>query len=189
MKRIIIGAALAASLLSTQALAKDASTNGFVGLEIGSTSYDLKGVNQTTGVSASADDTGGSQSLKAGKYLGDAGRVYAVIGRVNADGADLQNYGIAYDYLIYNSSPITPFIGATVGYQSIDIDNSVVDLSGLTYGLELGLLYEINQKFELELGYRHNFHSTDDTVVVSGQSLKFTSEKVSAWYIGANYKF
>ena len=134
-----MGAALAASLLSTQAMAKDPSTNGFVGLEIGSTAYDFKAVNQTTGVSASGDDTGGSQSLKAGKYLGNAGRIYAVIGRVNADGADIQSYGLGYDYLIYNSTALTPFVGATVGYQSIDIDDTTLDLSGLTYGLEVGV--------------------------------------------------
>ena len=108
---------------------------------------------------------------------------------MNADDATIITYGVGYDYLIYNSSPVTPFVGANVGYQQVDIDDSSLDLSGMTYGLELGLQYSINKNFDLEAGYRRNFSSNDDTVVISGQSIKVSLEDTGIWYIGANYNF
>lgn len=182
-KNLLIVAAIA--IAATSVLASEVRDNAFVGLEIGSTSYDIKAEDLSNGDSLTLNDSGGSQSVKVGKYLGEAGRVYGFIGRVNADSASIQTYGVGYDYLIYNSSPVTPFVGATLGYQQIDLDNFNIDLSGMTYGAELGAQYVINKNIDIEAGYRMNFSSTDDTI----SNVKITIDDVNIWYIGFNYNF
>lgn len=55
--------------------------------------------------------------------------------------------------------------------------------------MEIGVQYAVNKNVDIEAGYRRNFSSNDDTIVLSGQSIKVTSENVGVWYIGANYNF
>ena len=184
---------LLASLLvfgATSLFATEVEHSAFVGLEVGSTSYDFKVEAPSISYSYSKSYSDNSQSLKLGKYLGDFGRAYGTIGRVDADDATVITYGLGYDYLVYNSSDFTPFIGATLGYQQVDLDDaSIVELSGLTYGVEIGAQYSINESFDIEVGYRMNFDSSDDTITVSGRSIKYTLDNTKIWYIGANYSF
>ncbi|WP_324171477.1 hypothetical protein [Sulfurimonas sp.] len=185
-KSLIVTSLLA--FIATSVFAIEAKNGTFISLEVGSTSYDVKVEYKTFPFSYTLSESGGSQALKAGKYLGEVGRVYATIGRVNAEDSIL-NYGLGYDYLIYNSSDFTPFLGATLGYQQVDIDNTSLNLSGLTYGLELGVDYSINKNFDIELGYRMNFNSNSDAITTSYGSVELTIENTKMWYIGANYNF
>ena len=196
MKKIIMGAALAASLLTTQAVAAEVKNGTFVGVEVGSTSYDLRSENKTfPNLSGTDSASGGSQSIKLGKYLGNMGRVYGILGRVNADGGDITNFGVGYDYLIYNNSDFTPFVGLTLGHQQFDIDGTNFDISGLTYGIELGVEYTLNKNFGIEFGYRVNLNDSKETLTIrnssvyADQTIDYTLEGAKIWYIGANYHF
>ncbi len=189
MKRSLIGASLLVLTVATSAIASEVKENNFVGLEIGSTSYDDTATINSLDFSASDTESGASLNLIAGKYLGKSGRVYGTVGRVNTDGGTTTIFGIAYDYLIYNSSDFTPFVGATLGYQQIDLDDTSLDFSGMTYGTELGVQYAINKNFDLELGYRYNFDSHDDSEIYYDYTINAEISNVRQWYMGVNYNF
>lgn len=56
--------------------------------------------------------------------------------------------------MFYNKSQFTPFIGATVAYNWNQA-NYDIDHNGLMYGPEVGFVYDISDKVELEIGLRY----------------------------------
>jgi outer membrane protein W len=100
--------------------------------------------------------------------------------------------GLGYDYLIKNSTAITPFIGANVSYLKGNIDDMpILDKpEGFTAGLEAGFIYAIDKKIELEAGIRYmNVSNVEDSVSVTGASAKVEGKTATQYYVGVNYKF
>ena len=205
MKKNIIIAAMIA-VCTTSIVASESSNAWFGGLEVGSTSADFKA--EVAGLSLNTSDSGGSQSIKVGKYLGNAGRTYAIYTRYNTDSnVDLNSYGVGYDYLFYNSTSFIPFIGVNLGYfnykasgldaalagSGVTSSSDSINISGLTYGLNIGAMYEINKNFEIEAGARFIANNADDTVTftngVNSVALKGEIDKIVQYYIGLNYNF
>jgi len=174
------------SLLVLQAQAQD---NGYyVGLDIGNTEADLSAKAPSIGYNTSSEDDGGSQTLKVGKYIDENSRVAVFYQNVNADDADVGILGVGYDYLI-GDAPLKPFIGAFLGYGSYDVESVDVDISGIVYGIQAGVNYEINTNFSAEAGYRIMKSNMEDSIDVLGHTLTFEIEDIRNWYIGLNYKF
>ncbi len=160
MKKIIAGTLTTLGLLALQA---QASEGMYIGLDVGNTEADFTAKAPSVGYSESFEDDGGSQTLKVGKYLDENSRVGLFYQNVNADGADVGILGVGYDYLI-GKEPLKPFFGAILGYGSYDLEGYDVDISGLVYGIQAGLNYEININFSVEGGYRIMKSNMDDSI-------------------------
>ena len=185
MKKIIMCAALAVSLLSTQALAKDSGL--YVGIDAGSTTIDVKA--SVGSVSASGDDSAGAQTFKVGYYFNENMRTSFYYQNINMDAGDASSYGVGFDYLI-GSNDLKPFIGFIVGKSSISEDsNTIPEIEGTHYGAQIGLNYAMNNHFSFDLGYRYLKSNADATAVISNIDVLVETETVKNWYIGANYKF
>ncbi|MFK5937950.1 MAG: hypothetical protein QM497_06070 [Sulfurimonas sp.] len=68
-----------------------------------------------------------------------------------------------------------------------------VDETGINYGAELGLTYDISNNIEFELGARFlaSNMSGDDTQTISGTPVKvdIDVDNIQQYYFGLNYKF
>jgi len=187
--KFLIGSLLAistASFVST-ATAAEVKTGYFVGVEIGSTSFDQH-ITSTYGYDETVSDSGGFRAIKGGMYLAENGRGYASIGTVSIDEGSYNIYEVGYDYLWYNNSNFIPFAGAALGYESMSFDDSDLDtISGITYGVELGAQYAMNESVDFEFGYKIKFNSND--VELFDGDVTYALENESNWYLGVNYNF
>lgn len=185
MKKLIMGAALAASLLTTQAMAKD--SGAYVGFDIGNTEAELTA--SVGAISVSEKDDGSSQTLKLGYYLNKNSRAAIYYQNISVDGGNGYLYGAAFDYLI-GSNDLKPFVGVLIGQSALtDDSNAVPDLKGLNYGVNLGLNYSLNDNFSFDLGYRYLKSNADANVQILGVDVKLEMDPITNWYVGANYKF
>lgn len=199
MKKSLV---LATLLVATSVMATEAKNNWFAGIGIGSTNAEY------TISTVSTDDSSGSQTIAVGKYLGEAGRMHLNYTMYNEEaGVDVSSYGVGYDYLFYNNSKFTPFIGLSVGnfnYEASGLQAAMtsagltaskdkLDMSGIYYGAQLGGLYEITKSFDIEFGLRLLQTTGDDSVAITSgaTTVNITAEVDAAtqWYIGANYNF
>ncbi|MCF6309552.1 MAG: porin family protein [Sulfurimonas sp.] len=179
MKKIALAVLLATGLMA-------ADSGVYVGVDLGNTKFDIEA--SAAGVTAGDSDSGGSQTLKVGYYFDANSRTSVYYQNINVDGGDAANYGIGYDYLI-GSSAIKPFVGGIIGYGTATDDSINADISGLTFGGQVGVNYAFNENFSAEAGYRYMKSNMDDTVTVSGVDVKLEIDPISNWFIGVNYKF
>jgi len=149
MKKIILGSILATALLSIQAFAED--SNIYVGLDIGNTSATLTATVDSN--SFTEEDNGGSQTLKVGTYLDSNSRAYGYLQNINIDDGTGYSLGVGYDYL-FGENDFKPFVGALIGYGSISDDEDFMDITGLVYGVQAGIYYNINDCFLLGPSFR-----------------------------------
>jgi len=155
MKKSLVLASLL--LMGTTAAMAGKVGDTIVGAEFGAmhTSSTATATNLTNGTSASESDSDNTtyEALKVGKYF-EFGRVGATLGHGNSkDGVDSNYIGLSYDYMFYNESKITPFVGASLSYAkaTAEGDGFSVDETEVNYGAELGLTYDISNNIELNL--------------------------------------
>lgn len=178
MKKIALAVLLASGLMA-------ADSGIYVGVDVGSTEFDMEA--SALGTSASSSDDGGSQTLKVGYYFDANNRAAISYQNINIDDGDAATFSIGYDYL-YGTNDIKPFIGAIVGYGTAE-DSTDIDISGLIFGGQVGVNYAFNENFSAELGYRYMKSNMDDTVRVTGIDVKLEIDEISNWFFGVNYKF
>ena len=170
MKNIALGI-LGAILLTTGLIAKN---NMFISAEVGYSSSNYE------------DDFSDSDfksiytSYKLGKYF-DAYRLSMSMQNSNT-------IGINTDYLfIQENSRFTPYIGANTGYyysessytsKSSSYENTSKQ-SIISLGITLGLIYEINDSFEIDTGCGAGIYRGNDSI--SGNAISCD--------IGINYLF
>ena len=179
MKKSFILASILA-LSSTTLMAVDAKNNWFTGLEAGKTKHKYSA--SALGTSISGDESDSSVTLKIGKYLGSLGRIYGGYTAYNTDdNIDISSYSLGYDYLIYNNSNFTPFVGLNVGnvnYEEkglqasiagsgLTVNKDTIDISGVYYGVEVGALYEASKNLDIEIGIRLAKTTGNDAVTFS----------------------
>lgn len=193
MKKSLILSSLL--MISGSALmAADLGNNWFMGTELGGMNIKMKASATLGGTTESLTDTMNAtyESLKIGKYF-DNSRIYTALNYQNKkDDFSSWAVGLGYDYLIKNSTAITPFIGANVSYLKGNIDDMpILDKpEGFTAGLEAGFIYAIDKKIELEAGIRYmNVSNVEDSVSVTGASAKVEGKTATQYYVGVNYKF
>lgn len=179
---------------STSAMAAKVGDKS-VGIELGmsNTKSTAKTTNLNTGVSFSTTDTTKAtyEAVKLGQYF-EFGRVGVALGHINKKDDVSTNYVSAiYDYMLYNDSKFTPYIGGLVSYSDGTNNYSSFDFheTGFSYGAEIGLLYEISKSFDLEIGVRYlgSNVSGDDTV----QNIKVNVDvdNITQYNFGLNYNF
>jgi len=170
MKNIVLGI-LGTMLLTTGLVAKN---NMFIGAEVGYSSSDYE------------DDFSKNNSksiytsYKLGKYFDEY--------RLSMSLQNSSSIGINADYLfIQENSGFTPYIGAVIGYyyhESSYTNKSpsyeyTSKQSVITLGATLGLIYEINDSFEIDTGCGVGIHRGNDSM--SGSAISCA--------IGINYLF
>jgi outer membrane protein W len=173
--------------------------DSIVGVEFGAmhTNSTATVTNLTNGASASVSgsDNTSYEAIKLAKYY-DFGRVGAVLGHGNSkDGVDSNYIGLSYDYMFYSNSKFTPFIGASLSYAKATAEGEgfSIDETGINYGAEVGLVYDISKHMEFEIGARFlaSNMSGDDTQTINGTPIKveIDVDNIQQYYFGLNYKF
>ena len=193
MKKSIVVASLL-MIGSSALMAADMGNGWFMGAEFGGMDIKMKATASSSGTVASATDTMNTtyESLKIGKYF-DNSRLYTTINYENKkDDFSSWIWGLGYDYLIKNSSSITPFIGANVSYVKGKVDDiPILDKpAGFAAGVEAGFIYALSSKAEIEAGIRYmNISNVKDSASISGVSAKLEGKTATQYYLGLNYKF
>lgn len=195
MKKIIVGALLSASLLSTQMLAAD--TSAYVGLDV------LKGSNtftvQAPGISGDFDNDSLSFKLKLG-YAGSNNwrtQVYFLQETYKDpifDDSNDKSYELGIDLIkAFEVTPeFLPFVQIGMGYGWMSVDGySDSNIAAVNAKVGAGVIYKVLPQFELLAGVDYQYKKWQDIDINIGfgtYTLEI-SEKSFKYYIGANYHF
>lgn len=193
MKKSIVLASML--MMSGSALLAAELGNGwFMGAEFGGMDIKVKGTATLGATSESATDTINAtyESLKIGKYF-ESSRVYTTLSYQNEkDDFSSWSVGLGYDYLIKNTSSITPFVGINASYITGKVDGMpILDKpSGFAAGVEAGLIYALTKNTEMEVGVRYmNVSNVEDSASIPGASAKLEGKTAAQYYLGLNYRF
>lgn len=195
MKKIV----MASILLASSSLV---AGEYFVGANLSSVDMGAKisgtaSYNGTT-VSGSASDSDRDTgfNIKVGKLV-DGGRIYLQTGKLYDDGIlEYTSTTLNYDkFFTKTSNGFTPFLGAHIGSGSFDILG--YSETGTEYGIQAGMLKDIDNKMQVEFGLRHTFTSAKFTANESGTYAgnsysvngELSSDDGTGFYVGMNYKF
>ena len=190
-----------ASLLALGTSAMAIDVQPFVGVGIERTTLDYKASASALGYSYSYsdDDSDTALKLKAGAILDKTHRLSVSHAKYSDNGADVRILLLNYDYLFPINEKFNLYAGAHAGqakYEqdvNTDIGKIDIDMSGITYGLQVGALFDITKNIELEAGLAYSKYNVDDTI--SGTylgvdySAKSELEDSTSMFIGINYKF
>lgn len=160
-----------------------------IGIELGALNSDA--TYKLNGVSYDGDLDTTYEQLKVGKYF-DFGRIGASVGIMNKeDGTDGYFIGTSYDYMFYNDSKLTPFVGANVSYSWNEWKGAgiTVDHDGYQYGVEAGAVYDISQSIEVEVGARYLESTVDGSTTAFGNKIEVDVDSVVQYYVSLAYKF
>ncbi len=184
MKKHLIVASLAALIVSSAFAGKPGDVG--VSLEFGGLKSDATA--KVDGISSDGDIHTTYEALRAGKYF-DFGRIGGSLGYINEDdGTDGKFVAINYDYMFYNKSQFTPFVGASVAYNWNEANYNIKH-NGLTYGPEVGVVYDVTKEVELELGARYLKSNVDGSKNVSGHRVSLDVDSSVQYYMAIGYKF
>lgn len=160
MKKVFL-----ATLFATGAL-MGADNATFIGVSVGNA--ELKSNIGPTSHEARVDDTHYTATL--GQYIGDNGRIalsYSYVEPKNniktSDAASL-----AYDFVVpVMDNMFMVYAGPVIGYTRYveEAAGFKLDLSGLHYGAEAGVIVRLVSTVELEAGYRYLIETGSDTIV------------------------
>jgi len=196
MKKIILATALiASSSLLSAAQVGDIS----MGIEFGTLKSDATAKATIEGIGTFSDNSAGVsttyEALTVGKYF-DFGRIGVGLGYGNKkDDVSTTYIGVNYDYMFYNKSTFTPFIGGILSYSSSKYDDDYVSITetGFSYGFEAGTTFEISKHFDLEIGARYLWSNvegdTTETILGRDVKIKIDTDSIQQLYFGVGYNF
>ena len=193
MKKSIVLASML--MMSGSALmAAELGNDWFMGAEFGKMDMKIKAIATVGAVTTTETDTINAtyESIKLGKYF-DSSRVFTALSYQNKkDDFSSWSVGIGYDYLIKNSSSITPFVGINASYINGKVDGlPILDKpSGFAAGVEAGIIYALAKNIEMEAGMRYmNVSNVEDSISAPGASAKLEGKTATQYYVGLNYRF
>lgn len=204
MKKIILSTALATSCMFA------VDIKPFIGLDMTSISakHEIIVVESsgTTFLENELDDV--SLGLKVGALIGKNHRIYLSYIKSTLTNNNPNNKikltlpAINYDYLIPSrNNNVSYMLGGHIGYGTVNMDSLTalhsdleVDESSINYGIQAGMLFDINQNISLELGVKVTFIDveTSTDVVIAGIGSGTITQNItnpSTLYFGINYKF
>ena len=189
-----------ANLVHAKATAK-ASVN----LTGGSATLDGTTYNAPDSASYSSSDSDNNLNIKFGideknaRYYIQTGNLYDV------DNVKYSSTTLNYEVKLEPFSGVTPFVGAHIGRGKVTVASA--SKTGSEYGLQAGILKNINNNLQFETGFRYtksnisaSYSIVNDTSsgTYNGHSystnnadmnLKAEITHITALYIGINYKF
>lgn len=164
MKKVL----LSSFLLSSIVVAQDNTVmqNGvFAGVEIGKT----KVTASAEGISIDSKNEN-SFAIKFGQEKDDY-RIYGKYLNCDFDGDAVHVLSLNYDKF-FNLEQMRPFVGATIGYLTYSENEDVdIDLSGLTYGLNLGISKDLSNNLSAEVGFNYIFTTATDDIKEGRQNI------------------
>lgn len=173
MKKILTMALVVSSLCA-------ANNSEYIGLGVGSSEFTVDTVNTIT-------NSGVHGTIVLGKNYGDYGRFYASGTYINSsDSVDTVGvYSLAYDFIFPVADDIfSLYVGPVAGYTTYKEQS--IDLSGAHYGAETGVTVDLDETFELELGYRYLVENGKEGVV-SAKSMQQIYFQVNIYFDGSQY--
>lgn len=175
---------LATLLMSGTLMAAD--NVPFIGISVGNA--ELKANIGPTSYEGHVDDTHYTASL--GQYIGDNGRIalsYSYVEPKN-NVKDSDAASLAYDFMLpVMDNTVMLYAGPVIGYTRYkeEVAGVKLDLSGMHYGGEAGVIVRLANFVELEAGYRYFIETGSDTVA----GIKVEADTLKIWYLGANLRF
>lgn len=180
MKKIVLVALLATCGLM------GADSIGYIGASVGET--ELKTSIEAVNFESKKNNTHYTGTL--GQYMGDNGRVslsYTYVKPIDhvqhSDGASL-----AFDFIV----PIVDnlfmvYAGPVIGYTRHEEEAMGIklDLSGLHYGGQAGVIVRVMNNIEVEGGYRYLIETGSDTVL----GVNVDADTLRMGYVGVNFRY
>lgn len=175
MKKIVLISLLASGLLA-------AGNENFIGISAGEAKSTVKA--SVGPYSATGDDSETAYNVTFGHYYDDNGRVSGTYSHIDYSGVDYSDaLTFSYDFMLPLTGGLSLYAGPSVGY--LWYKDSLIDLSGVTYGVQGGVNYRLADDIELDAGYRYVMVNGDDNYL----GVKVELEDVKAWYLGVNVRF
>jgi len=174
MKKLIL------VLLSTLAIISTSQAQGFIGIDVGSNTLNSEG---------GFEDSGLIYGAKIGSQQNNW-RTYVGFNYFTSDDSQLDQFEmyVSADYIFTDETQLfRPFVGGTVGFASTDYDFYEVDNS-LTWGLQGGVILNLDPHFSIEAGAKYMFFDMDITVAYPYEYYDVFKDKLT-FYLGTNYKF
>ncbi|MEN8302862.1 MAG: hypothetical protein ABFQ64_02175 [Campylobacterota bacterium] len=184
MKKILLSIASLA-VITTSAMAED---KFFIGLDLVHHDVTFSLSDTYSGMSGSGEDSHVAPSFKIGMVADE----YRLYGRYDIA---YDEYGISYDSLDLNleglhslSMNTNLYYGLHAGMGWFDIAGIVTD-EGPQYGLQAGVIQDINQNLSLEAGIRYTIATAGFYFADGIDSLTLDADSVLALSVGVNFKF
>jgi len=191
VKKIVFGALVCASLVTTSAMAEDSEF--YVGLDVftSSNTFTLEAL----GDSVDADDDSDGFKLKFGANLEEGWRVQGYYQHETYDETlyddtndVLNEIGVDVIKGFEVTPEFSPFIQAGLGYGWMDVEGySENTANDVSLKLGAGVMYQITPTFEAIAGVDLQYRNWSDLMV--GTTTIEISEKSTKFYIGANIHF
>ena len=152
-KKIAIG--IACTLYGSTAQAEISGSDTFVGIELAATEV------QGQQPSSTSDDM--SYGVRVGAQ-NEEWRTIIGYNHYDKDEYSVEKLYLSVDYLFmkYDTMEdftIQPYIGLNAGYANYE--QATIDENGMMYGAQLGVVFNIIDKFDVDLGYRYSLSSAD----------------------------
>lgn len=180
MKKIVLVALLAGCGLM------GADNVPYIGVSVGNT--EMKSSINTANFESKNNDTHYTGTI--GQYIDEYARVslsYTYVeptGHIqNSDGVSL-----AYDFIVpVIDNTVLLYLGPVIGYTRFEEEALGVklDLSGMHYGAQAGVIVRIIDNIEIEGGYRYLVETGEDTVL----GVDVEADSLRMWYAGVNFRF
>ena len=147
--------------------------NDYVGIGGGVTNFST-----TTG-----DNNGGDASLTLGHTYGDTGRLSLSYTYVDsASSIDKSSVTLlSYDYIVpLFDNLLGLYFGPSLGYTSLS--SSSLDLSGMSYGGQVGCIFNLSDSYDIDLGARYlgvdSNYVDNDTMIYLNFDIHFNAQEL-----------
>jgi hypothetical protein len=148
----------------------------YIGLGVGYSQFNIDTSTE------SLNDNGTSFSLDLGHKYSNYGRFHAVATFVDYKNSvtSAGSYSLGYDFLIpLFHDTFELYLGPVLGYTFYK--ESEINLNGMHYGAETGVLFKVSNNIELEAGY--NFYNQDRSSGI------YTAQNTQTAYFQVNFFF
>ncbi|PMG45235.1 outer membrane beta-barrel protein [Shewanella sp. 10N.286.52.B9] len=183
----LVLAGLISSVMSVPAMASDWFVGGAAGYQ--QDTYKMKPSAESNQRNIEEDI---SYQFRVGNYLNDNNRIYATYGYNSDDIARQQTFLLSYDYLVGlgDSNKMNWFVGATAGMTHNGIKDSGFDSKNtFVWGGQAGLMYNINNSWSTEVGYRYLKQDYDVNASNGANSASYSLNDTQQVYLAIDYKF
>jgi len=158
----------------------------FIGASIGNT--ELKTSTGVGSFESKNDDTHYTGTL--GQYVGENGRVSLSYTYVEPTGHVVNSDGVslAFDVMIpIIENTFLLYAGPVIGYTRCKEEAAglKLDLSGMHYGAQAGVIFRVVNNIEIEGGYRYLVETGQESVL----GVEIDADDLHVWYVGANLRF
>ncbi len=177
MKKIALCLLLVSGLMA-------AENKDYIGFAAGNT--DTRVESSTLGAKTRENFDDMHYSLKLGHYYENSrvSGAYTYVDGGNDNFNSNYSFSLAYDFILpIIKDQLSLYTGPVVGYTHLKEDE--INLSGVHYGGQAGLIVRVIDNIELEAGYKFVKETGNDKVA----NVDIESEYTKTWYVGANIRF